>query len=67
MPKYKPTEQDLYETIPCTQCGIDVIEPKIECKGFVVCSYMCKYILEDYFFWVEEWNKRWLEKWSDVN
>jgi hypothetical protein len=36
MPRYAPTEQDVYETTPCPVCGLDVIDPERE-----TCSYMC--------------------------
>ena len=38
MPKYVPTEEDLYSTKPCFICGKDVLE-----EGKEICnSWMCK-------------------------
>lgn len=37
MPKYKPTNDDLWETRPCAICGRDVIF-----DGEETCSWICK-------------------------
>jgi len=35
MPKYIPSEEDLYSTRPCPICGGDIVDPKAEaCSGF---------------------------------
>jgi predicted nucleic acid-binding Zn ribbon protein len=43
MPKYLPTEQDVYPTKSCPICGIDVLNEKSE-----TCSDMCE-MLWQYF------------------
>jgi predicted nucleic acid-binding Zn ribbon protein len=37
VPKYIPTEDDLYSTEPCFICGRDVIEP-----GEKTCCHQCQ-------------------------
>jgi hypothetical protein len=43
MPKYKPTEQDIWDTTPCAICGRDVLE-----FGAETCSPECQARLEEY-------------------
>ena len=43
MPKYIPSQDDLYNTNPCPICGRDIIFDNSE-----TCSENCQYFLEDY-------------------
>jgi hypothetical protein len=50
MPKYNPTDEDMYETKPCFICGREVIDPKEE-----TCCEFCeeqKKIFEDDYEWL---------------
>ena len=37
MPKYTPSENDMYSTKPCAICGDDVLDENKE-----TCSYLCE-------------------------
>ncbi len=43
MPKYKPTDDDMYSTKPCAICGCDVIDENQE-----TCSELCEYQWESF-------------------
>jgi hypothetical protein len=48
MPKYKPTEQDLYDTTPCPVCGEYILEEGAETCGSNMCRIQWKSFKEDY-------------------
>ena len=55
MPKYIPTDEDLYSTKPCFICGRDVIETNED-----TCSTECFNAKQDYYTDAEEW------LWEDI-
>ena len=49
MPKYKPTNDDLWSTRPCAMCGRDVVLEKHD-----TCSDWCEMHYQEYRDWVDE-------------
>lgn len=47
MPKYTPTYEDMYSTVPCYVCGADVLEENTD-----TCSPLCKQHLESF---IDDW------------
>ena len=51
MPKYKPTEQDIYDTTPCPICGEYILDEESETCGSWLCEQQWKSFKEDYDEW----------------